>query len=144
MTNIEAIRAWLRTYPPLSEGRLGVDFLPTDAQTYSVEVTPCKEVIKRYLDGSAVKQFDFVLASREFYQDDIRQNTDNLSFYEDFAQWVEKQNSRRSQTLPQLAEGRTAQRVEVTSTGYPFLVDEHGTARYQVQMKLTYFQKGDR
>ena len=144
MTNIEAVRAWLRTYPPLASGRLGVDFLPPDAQTYSVEVTPCKEVIKRYRDGSAIKQFDFVLASREFYQDDIAQNTDNLSFYEDFAQWVEKQNRRTGKHLPRLAAGRDPQRVEVTSTGYPFLVDEQGTARYQIQMKLTYYQKGDR
>ncbi len=144
MTNIEAVRAWLRGYPPLSEGRLGVDFLPTDAQTYSVEVTPCKEVLKRYRDGGALKQFDFVLASREFYQDNIKQNTDNLTFYEDFAQWVEEQNRRQGRNLPQLADGRDPQRVEVTSTGYPFLVDEQGTARYQIQMKLTYYQKGDR
>lgn len=144
MTNIEAVRSWLRTYPPLAKGRLGVDFLPTQAQTYSVEVVPCKEVVKRYRDGSSVKEFAFVLASREFYQDDIGQNTDNLSFYEDFAQWVEEGNRRGAKRLPPLAPGRTAQRVEVTSTGYPFLVDEQGTARYQIQMKLIYFQKGAR
>lgn len=28
MTNIEAVRNWLRTCPLLKEGRLGVDFLP--------------------------------------------------------------------------------------------------------------------
>ena len=69
MTNIEAVRKWLRTYESLSSGRLGVDFLPEKAQTYSVDSVPGPEIVKRYLDGSAVKQFDFVLASREFFGD---------------------------------------------------------------------------
>ena len=36
MTNIEAVRKWLRTYESLSSGRLGVDFLPEKAQTLSL------------------------------------------------------------------------------------------------------------
>lgn len=143
MTNIEAVRAWLRTYPPLANGRIGVDFLPTDAQTYSVDVMPGKEIVKKYLDGSTVRQFDFVLASREVHGDDIEQNTDNLAFYEDFVQWLEKQNKFGGR-LPSLAVGRSVRRVEVTTTGYPFFVDEHGTAQYQIQLKMTYYQKGER
>lgn len=143
MTNIEAVSAWLRTYPPLADGRIGVDFLPAEAQTYSVDAMPGKEIIKKYLDGSTVRQFDFVLASREFHGDDIAQNTGNLVFYEDFAQWVEAQNKFGGR-LPSLADGRSVRSVEVTTTGYPFFVDEHGTAQYQIQMKMTYYQKGER
>lgn len=143
MTIIEAVRAWLRTYPPLSKGRLGVDFLPEKARTYSVDTVPCRELVKRYLDGSCVKQYLFTLASREFRADDIRGNSENLAFYEAFSRWIEAQN-RRPRHLPELGEGRTATGVEVTTSGYPFLVDEHGTARYQIQLKLTYFQKGER
>ena len=128
MTIIESVRAWLRTYPPLAEGRLGVDYLP-------------EETVKRYLDGSAQKRFLFVLASREFQGDNIQGNTENLAFYEAFSRWVEAQN-RRPKHLPELDNGRTAQRVEVTTSGYPFLVDDHGTARYQIQMRLDYFEKG--
>lgn len=143
MTIIESLRAWLRAYPPLASGRLGVDFLPEKAKAYSVDTVPCKEVVKPYLDGSCVKQYLFTLASREFRADDIRENTENLAFYEAFSRWVEDQN-RHPRRLPELGGGRTAQRVEVTTSGYPFLVDGHGTARYQIQMKLTYFQKGAR
>lgn len=142
MTLMDAIRSWIKTYPALSNGRLNVDFLPSDAQTYSVDVVPCKETVKKYLDGSAVKQFLFVLASRDFHGEDLRQNTDNLAFYEDFSRWVERQS--RHKTLPALDSGRTARSVEVTTSGYPFLVDDHGTARYQIQMKLTYIQRGER
>ena len=142
MTIIEALRGWLRGYEPLSTGRLAVDFLPKQAQTYSVDSVPCKEEVKRYLDGSSLRQFLFVLSSREFKGEDIRQNTDNLAFYEDFAAWVLQQD--RARNFPDLGEGRQARKIEVTSSGYPFQVDEQGTARYQIQLRLGYFQKGTR
>ena len=130
MTLMEAMRGWLRTYPPLAEGRLAVDFLPRQAQTYSVDSTPCKQEIKRYLDGSSLRQFLFVLSSREFKGEEIGQNLDNLAFYEGFSTWVTRQN--RMRRLPGLGAGRTARKIEVTTSGYPFHVDEHGTARYQI------------
>lgn len=142
MTVIESLRGWLRTYPPLSTGRLAVDFLPRQAQTYSVDSVPCKEEVKRYLDGSSVRQFLFVLSSRAFKGEDIGQNVDNLAFYEGFSAWVVQQD--RARQLPELGKGRMARKIEVTTSGYPFQVDEHGTARYQVQLRLEYFQKGTR
>ncbi len=142
MTLIEALRGWLRTYEPLSAGRLAVDFLPKQARTYSVDSVPCKEEVKRYLDGSSLRQFLFTLSSREFKGEDITQNVDNLAFYEGFSSWVLQQN--RARRLPALGEGRTARKIEVATSGYPFQVDEHGTARYQIQLRLEYFQKGER
>lgn len=140
MTIVEGVRAWLKTYPPLAGGRLNVDCLPPDARTYAVEIVPCKEQVKAYLDGSCVKQFLFNLASREFCGLDIAQNIDNLAFYEGFSAWVEEQSRRH--ILPVLEEGKRAQRVEVTTSGYPFAIDDHGNAKYQIQMRLIYFQKG--
>lgn len=142
MTIIEAVRKWLRTYPTLSKGRLAVDFLPKQARTYSVDSVPCKEEVKQYLDGSSVRQFLFTLSSREFKGEDVGQNVDNLAFYEGFAAWVLNQN--RMRQLPDLGDGRTARKVEVTTSGYPFQVDDHGTARYQIQLRMEYFQKGKR
>ena len=75
MTIVESVRTWLRTYQPLASGRLGVDYLPEEAKTYSVDTVPTKETVKRYLDGSAVKQYLFTLASMEFRPDDIQGNT---------------------------------------------------------------------
>jgi len=143
MTNMEAVRSWLRTYGPLSKGRIGVDFLPEDKQTYSVDSVPGPEIIKRYMDGSALKQFDFVIASREFYGDSIGQNSDNLRWYEEFSAWVIQQN-RRPKNLPALSEGRQARSVEVTTSGYPFQMSQDGAARYQIQLKMTYYEKGTR
>ena len=138
MTVMENVRAWLREYPSL-DGRLDVDFLDEAADTFSVDTIPCPEVIKRYLDGSTVKQFQFAVSSRRFYDQNIAQNLGNLAFFEGLTAWVEEKAQARE--LPEMDGGRVAQKIVVTSTAYPFIVSEDGKARYQLQMRLEYFQK---
>ena len=142
MTIIDGVRAWLKTYEGLADGRLSVDFLPEEAKSYSVDTVPTTEIVKRYLDGSSIRQYLFCVSSREFYSDDIAQNVDNQAFYEGLSSWLESKIKRRQ--FPDIGTGRTVRSIEISSTAYPFVVDEHGTARYQLQLKLTYFQKGDR
>lgn len=138
MTAMESVRAWLRTYPGL-DGRLDVDFLDEAADTYSVDTIPCEEVVKRYLDGSTVKQFQFAVSSRRFYDQNIAQNLGNLEFFEGLTSWVEQKA--RAREFPEMDSNRTAQKIVVTSTAYPFIVSEDGKARYQLQMRLEYYQK---
>lgn len=138
MTVMESVRAWLRTYPGL-KGRLDVDFLDEAADTYSVDTIPSEEVVKRYFDGSTVKQFLFAVSSRRGYDQNIERNLSNLEFFEGLTAWVEQKANARE--LPELDGNRTAQRISVTSTAYPFIVTEDGKARYQLQMRLEYFQK---
>ena len=142
MTIIDGVRAWLKTYEGLADGRLSVDFLPEEAKSYSVDTVPTTEIVKRYLDGSSIRQYLFCVSSREFYSDDIAQNVDNQAFYEGLSSWLESKSKRRQ--VPDIGTGRTVRTIEISSTAYPFIVDDHGTARYQLQLRLTYFQKGDR
>ena len=141
MTIIEAVRKYLEGCPLLNGGKLNVDFLPEEAATYSVDVVPVKPVVKAYLDGSSKRQFLFVFATRAYYGDHIRQQLDNLCLFEAVEDWVDKQNHARN--FPDLASGRTVQKMEVTTSGYVFAPDTD-TARYQIQCKLSYFQKGDK
>lgn len=138
MTVMQCVQEWLKTYGGLS-GRLDVDFLDEDADTYSVDTIPCEEVIKRYKDGSKLKQFQFAVSSRRFYDQNIKQNLSNLQFFEDLTEWVESKATARE--LPTMDKGRTAQKIVVTSTAYPFVISEDGKARYQIQMRLEYYQK---
>lgn len=142
MTIIEGIRTWLKTYEGFAEERINVDFLPDDVKTYSVDSVPTKEVIKKYLDGSTLRQFLFCISSREFYGEDIDQNVDTHSFYEELSAWLDKQ--RRKRSFPEIGDGRNVRSIEINSTAYPFVVDEHGTARYQIQLNMIYYQKGTR
>ena len=138
-TIMESVQAWLKTYAGLS-GRLDVDFLDSEAETYSVDTIPCPEVVKRYRDGSCVKQFQFAVSSRCFYDQNISQNLANLQFFADLTEWVE--DKARKRELPDMDGNRYAQRIEVLSNAYPFVVSEDGKARYQIQLKLEYFQRG--
>lgn len=140
-TVMEQVQKWLREYPGLS-GRLDVDFLDEEAETYSVDTIPCEEILKRYMDGSTRKQFQFAVSSRRFYDQNIAQNIGNLQFFEDLTAWVEQKAHARE--LPVMDGNRTAQAIIVTSTAYPFIVSEDGKARYQLQMRLEYFQKRSR
>lgn len=138
MTVIESLRTWLRGYSGL-KGRLDVDFLGEEEDTYSVDTIPSEEVIKRYHDGSTKKQFLFAVSSRRAYDQNIQQNIDNLQFFEDLTAYVE--SKARARELPEMGENRIPLKIVVTSTAYPFIVSEDGKARYQIQMRLEYFQK---
>lgn len=138
MTVMESVQEWLKTYSGLN-GRLDVDFLDENADTYSVDTIPCEEVLKRYKDGGKMKQFQFAVSSRRYYEQNIKNNLSNLQFFEDLTTWVEKQAAARK--LPTMDNGRQPLKIVVTSTAYPFAVSEDGKARYQMQMRLEYYQK---
>jgi hypothetical protein len=140
VTVIECLRNWFRDYEGIS-GRFGVDFLDKNAGTHSIDTIPCEEVLKRYFDGSTRKQFQFAVSSQRFYDQDIAQNLENSQFFEDLTAWVE--HKARARELPLMDNGRTALKIEVTSNAYPFIISEDGKARYQLQMRLEYFQKGE-
>ena len=138
MTVIECLRNWFREYEGLS-GRFSVDLLDEEAGTHSIDTIPCEEVLKRYVDGSTRKQYQFAVSSRRFYEQNIAQNLENLQFFEDLTKWVEHKANARE--LPVMDNGRTALKIVVTSNAYPFIISEDGKARYQLQMRLEYFQK---
>lgn len=134
---IEAVRDWIASCPLVEENAiLGVDHLGADPIGYTVDTVPCNPVASQYVDGSQLRQFLFVFASRNQYAD-TAQNLANSAFYDNFSDWIAVQNKLRQ--LPELGEYRTAQRVEITTSGYVYDAGD-STARYQIQLKLTYYQ----
>ncbi len=117
-------------FPELKDGCLMVDYLGDKPIEYTVEPVPCDPVYQKYTDGSCIKQFLFIFASREFYGADINQNIENLGFYERFSDWVTEGE------LPDLDE-RIPVNMDVVTGGYAFDVDAN-TARYQIQLRLLY------
>lgn len=132
---IEAVREFIMKFPELKDGALLVDFLENSPITYTVEPVPCNPVCRKFIDGSCEKQFLFLFASREAYSDDINQCIENLAFYENFADWIYEQNNNRN--FPVLSGNRTVTELEILTGGYQLYADTN-TARYQIQMRLTY------
>lgn len=138
---IKALRDYISQCPYLYEFNKGinVDYLDNDSTTYSIEEVPCEPIIKRYINGDTKRQYDFIFASRESYGADVFQNIENSGFYEDFSSWIEEESSKGN--LPSLEGNRESLEIKVSTTGYAFQTDDN-SARYQIQLKLIYFQEG--
>lgn len=134
---IESVREWLKSCPLLKDGTIiGVDRLGAETVGYTVDTVPCNPVVTQYIDGSQIKQFLFVFASQEAYGR-VAQNLANSAFYDDFADWVLRQN--REKNLPELGEYRAARKIAITTSGYAYSTGD-SAARYQIQLRLTYYQ----
>ena len=131
---IEAIREYIATCPYLHDGKIGVDYLENEV-AYSIEPTPVSPKDVNFIDDTGIKQFAFVLASRESYGQETIQNMLNTEFYEDFADWIEENNF--NGILPNI-EG--IESIECLSTGYAFQTGID-TARYQIQLRITYYKE---
>ncbi|MFV0351428.1 MAG: hypothetical protein ACK5JF_03840 [Oscillospiraceae bacterium] len=121
--------------------KLNFNFLGEKPTEYTIEEVPETPVIQQYVSGSSIRQKTFYFASREEYGQDARVQIEKSGFYEQMQVWVEEQNRKRR--YPCMLEGQTAKRIECLSSGYLY-TSETDTARYQIQLRLTYFQKGER
>lgn len=117
---------------------VGVNFLDGNIDSFSIEEIPCEPLIKRYVDGSSIRQLQFALISRFDYTEEIAQQLKNSNFYEELIDEIEDKNINGD--LPLFEGNIEAQNIEVYST--PYLVyAEEGSATYQVNLRLKYLKK---
>lgn len=112
-----------------------VDFLGDEAITYSIEPVPVEPILKQYTDGESLRQYVFQFGSREFYDNGVAQNIENLDFYENFKDEIETNN--KNGVLPEI-EG--IQSIECLTNGTIQDV-QNGTAKYIIQMRITYLKE---
>ncbi len=132
---IDSLKDFFAQCPLLEGAWLNVNYLGKNSGDYSLEGLPTSPAIKKYVDGGELRQYAFVFASREYYDEDRLRNTETAEFYERLCAWIEKKNSARE--LPALEDGLTAQRLEVTDTGF-VAAAAMGSARFQLQCRLIY------
>ena len=132
MNIVDGLRAWLDSYEGLAGGRINVDCLPAELASYSLDSDP-SYTVTTYMDGTQAVERTYVIASREAIGNDIAQNAANLEWYDNLAAWIRRQRRTRK--------GRTVSNISVVSTPYPFAVEANGEARYQIQIKLNYYEE---
>ena len=137
MNIIEAIREYISDLDCMATFKINVNYLDGENDSFSIEEVPCNPIIKKYLDGSTLRQYQFVFCGREPYGAEILQNIENSTFYEDFANEIEEKNN--NGVLPTL-EGMEATSLEITSNAYTVSVTED-TAMYQINLNLKYYKK---
>lgn len=114
-----------------------VEGLPEDADTYSIEPTPCDPVLKRFIDGSAKCQFQFIFASRGVNVG-TEKKLENNRFYENLEYWFRQKS--REMSLPDMPDGNEALRIEAMTGGYVY--DQTETkSQYRIQCRLVYLRR---
>lgn len=134
---IEEIRKYLINNNIIDEQyRINVDFLgdnPTEFAIIPIKVNP---IVKKYINGSSKRQFQFQLISCNYYGADVLQNMANSKFYENLYTLIEENNSKR--IFPNI-DG--IESIECLDNG-AILDATTNTARYSIQMKITYLKQG--
>lgn len=130
---IEKIRKYLIENKIVDEEcRVNVDFLgenPTEFAIIPIAVNP---ILKKYIDGSSLRQYQFQLISCSYYGADVLQNMANSKFYEELYDKIESFNDEG--VLPDI-EG--IESIECLNNG-AILDATVNAARYSIQMKITY------
>jgi hypothetical protein len=137
---IEAVRKYIGELDCMSifDSAININYLAGEVDSFSIEEVPTNPIVKKYIDGSSIRQFQFVFCSREPYGAEILQNIENSTFYEDFASEIEEKNDK--DILPILGNGLEPRSIEVVSTGYTVDVTED-TALYQINLNLKYYKE---
>lgn len=135
---IEGLSNYFLECSLLKDGVFRVDALGNEPVEYALESAITSPVLRTYVDGSSVRQYQFNFNSRESYSMDRILAIQNESFYEEFCNWVEEQN--KNGNLPEMPEGCEAQALDVLAPG--FMMDATmENAHYQVQLQLRYFKE---
>lgn len=143
MMVMEAVREIVKKCPYLDEyyKSLSVDRLGKDSTSYSIDSVPGQQVIKRDITGNTTRQCLFNFSSRELYTEEVRQNLDNIGFYEHFSDWLEEVS--KAGDFPELDAGKTIKKIEAITCGYVFDT-ELDKAKYQIQCRIIYKQEARR
>lgn len=138
MKIIESIKKYIENLECLKtfESVINVNYLGAENNSFSLEEVPTQPIVKRYIDGSSIRQFNFAFCSREPYGQEVLQQIENSNFYEDFATEIENKNNRNELPVLERAEVKS---LEVTSSAYTVSVSEE-TAMYQINLNLKYYK----
>ena len=134
---IEEIRNYFKDHVQLASTfeNILVDFIGDEAITYTIEPIPIEPIIRNYTDGSSLRQYVFQFGSREYYDNGVAQNIENLDFYEKFKDEIETNN--KNGVLPEI---NGIQSIECLTDGTIQDV-QNGTAKYIIQMRITYLKE---
>lgn len=133
-SKMELIKEFIETCPLLKDGKIVVDYLKENINSYSIIQSSTTPIVTKYKGGGSIRQiaFDFVVQAPI-----SSRNIDNLAnskFGEDFMSWIEEQDDNRK--LPKIP---NVQHIQCTSPSY-ILQRTNTQAIYLIQMNCTYYQ----
>lgn len=139
VNNTEQLRLWFRDCPYISKNnRFGVDYVAESPTEYAIYAVPSTLKYHENILGEEIPDDDqaqnYIFASKEPYGADIKQNIENLGFYQNVTSWIIEQNNARN--FPEW-DGGHVRSILPTLTAYPAQVGS-SAAKYQIQLKVNY------
>lgn len=142
INNLGSVRAWLRTCTAFkSTAFFGADFLKDDPEHFALYSVPSALATRENILGDMklrpVQTQNFIVAYRAPYGAQVVQNLDNVLFFQTIAAWIWKQNE--THNFPAWEGGDI---TSIVPTITPTVMEVGtATARYQIQIKVTYHIK---
>ena len=121
---------FLKGCPAFSDVNLGEDFLSPKSGSVAVVPDGGAQVVKRYMSGDMLGQYNFKLLLRE----NLTGQADKI--FSEFSEWINGGN------LPDLDGDKTAQYIEITE-GPALIKTEVGAGIYDMKFRLVYYRKGE-
>ena len=90
-SKIQLIKEFIETCPYLKKGKVNVDYIKDEPQSYSIDETPSTTVLIQYPDGGSRNQilFDFSIQANF----SVLENIKNSKFCDDFTNWIKEQDN---------------------------------------------------
>lgn len=95
---MELIKEFIETCPYLKKGKVNVDYIKDNPQSYSIDETPVDPVLQNFLDGGRRLQIQFDFSIQANFS--VLENIKNSKFCDDFTDWIYEQN--KQENLPKI------------------------------------------
>lgn len=129
-SKMELIKEFIETCPYLKKGKVNVDYIKDNPQSYSIDETPVDPVLQNFSDGGRRLQIQFDFSIQANFS--VLENIKNSKFCDDFTDWIYEQN--KQENLPKI-EG--AVWIKCLGRG-TILQTTEATAIYVIPMQVAY------
>ena len=89
-SKMELIKEFIETCPYLKNGKVNLDFIDSDTQSYSLDETPVDPVLVNFKDGGKRLQIQFDFSIQANFS--VLENIKNSKFCDDFTAWIKEQD----------------------------------------------------
>ena len=91
-SKMKLIGEFIETCPYLEDGKVNLDFIDSDPQSYSVDETVVDPVLNYFRDGGRRLQIQFDFSIQANFSD--VENIKNSKFCDNFTKWIYEQNEK--------------------------------------------------
>lgn len=125
-SKVDLIKDFIETCPLLNGGKVNIDYIDDEIDSYSIDETPVKTDLQKFRDGGCRKQINFDFTIRAPFS--VLENIKNSKFCDDFTKWIKQQELQRNYPKIEGAEKITCDRgtiLQTTKTSAIYVIPIH-------------------